>query len=75
MRIYTLVNSALRSLSFPTVQFTFMQQFTFGVSLFSRFHQQALVEVKILEHLRKKVSKILKITLFWHKKITLSSKR
>lgn len=32
--------------------------------LFSRFHQQALVEVKILEHLRKKVSMIVKYDLY-----------
>lgn len=56
--MHTLVNSALRFLSLLTVHLIFVQQFTCGVSLFPRFHQQALVEVKILEHLRKKVSVI-----------------
>ena len=41
---------------YTIVSLTFVRELTFRISLFSRFHQQALVEVKILEHLSKKVS-------------------
>ena len=73
--IYTLVNSALRYLSFFTdCAFNFCTTVHTWRFLFPRFHQQALVEVKILEHLRKKVSMIMKYPYLAFKN-TLGSKR